>query len=67
MTEPSTETGSFPVIKKNSDIVVGIDGSKGSCCALAWAMQEASLTGQYVVCLWGGRALGTRVVYLKVK
>ncbi len=53
MTEPSTETGSFPVIKKNSDIVVGIDGSKGSCCALAWAMQEASLTGQYVNAVYG--------------
>lgn len=53
MTEPSTSTGSFPVVKKNSDIVVGIDGSKGSCCALAWAMQEASLTGQFVNAVYG--------------
>lgn len=36
-----------------SDIAVGIDGSKGSCCALAWAMQEASATGQTVNAVYG--------------
>ena len=53
MSEPSTATGEFPAIKRNSDIVVGIDGSKGSCCALAWAMQIASLTGQTVNAVYG--------------
>ena len=32
------------------DIVVGVDGSDESFAALKWALEEASLTGQPLLC-----------------